>query len=137
MTRNKLIGFKKSTTAFNGTLFETFLLEIIQCLRVNSMANHIFVMDNVAFHKMAHIRAAIEQAGHSHIFLPPYSPQLNPIEEVFSKWKGFIKNENCNDLAHLLRAISIGHTTITEDDCRNYFDHMATFIGKALQNEVF
>jgi transposase len=47
----------------------------------------VFVMDNVAFHKTAEIRSIFENSMHEIVFLPPYSLFLNPIENIFSKWK--------------------------------------------------
>jgi transposase len=58
--------------------------------------NRCFMLDNVQFHRMATIRELILSQNHESLFLPPYSPQLNPIEDVFSKWKGLIKDANCN-----------------------------------------
>jgi transposase len=72
----------------------TFLTNLMTKLSVDKLYNRCFVLDNVPFHRMTVINELIESHGHRVLFLPPYSPQLNPIEEVFSKWKGIVKDSN-------------------------------------------
>lgn len=72
----------------NTKLFETYLKHI---LLPNLSAGMIIIIDNAAFHKAANIRRLIEQAGAQLIYLPPYSPDLNPIEHYWFKIKNSIR----------------------------------------------
>jgi transposase len=68
--------------------------------------------------------------------LPPYSPFLNPIEEVFAQWKNFIsgaRNENENDLN---KSIVSGFNSITEGQVKNYVRHMRIYLRKCIERNV-
>ena len=62
----------------------------------------LLVMDNASIHKTVINKSLITSAGHRYMFLPPYTPQLNPIEEVFSKWKTLIKSRNSQNIEDLM-----------------------------------
>ena len=81
--------------------------------------------DNAAIHHVQEVRDAIEQSGARLIFLPPYSPDFNPLEEVFSKVKSYIRK---NDV--VFQACDIPENLIMEafyqitgEDCYGYFEH--------------
>ena len=94
-------------------------------------------MDNASIHKGERVRYFVEQQGFELIFLPPYSPQLNPIEEIFSKWKHLIKSHNCETIQGLLDTISSTSSAITSIDCSSFFSHVREFILKGIRNEEF
>ncbi len=78
-----------------------FLAYVQQILAPSLKTGDILVLDNVAFHKVAGIREAIEARGARLLYLPPYSPDLNPIEKAFSKLKAFRPElTNGSDLRH-------------------------------------
>ena len=70
---------------------ESFLAYVEQVLRPTLKAGDVVVMDNLGSHKSRAVRAAIRSAGAHLLFLPPYSPDLNPIEQVFSKLKTLLR----------------------------------------------
>ena len=74
--------------AINGTLF---LAYVEQVLVPTLRAGDIVIMDNLASHKVAGVRRAIEAVGAILMFLPPYSPDLNPIEQAFAKLKTMLR----------------------------------------------
>ena len=81
--------------------------------------------DNAAIHKVPGVRALIEGAGALLIYLPPYSPDMNPIEEAFSKVKHYIRMndvvmEYLDNPEHL---ITEAFSTLTASDCYGYFHH--------------
>ena len=78
-------------------------------------------MDNLPAHKPAAIRTAIEDAGAELRFLPPYSPDFNPIEMAFSKLKAYLKKAAARTIPDLWDAIAEGIETFTPDECENYF----------------
>ncbi|MCP5019015.1 MAG: hypothetical protein GY938_27610 [Ketobacter sp.] len=65
-------------------------------------------MDNVRFHKMNDIKTMIFENGHIVEFLPPYSPFLNPIENVFSKWKNIVERDRNSSEDKLIESIGSG-----------------------------
>ena len=68
-----------------------FLAYVEQCLLPTLRAGDIVILDNLSSHKSAAVRAAIERVGATLRFLPPYSPDLNPIEQVFAKLKALLR----------------------------------------------
>jgi len=94
-------------------------------------------MDNCSIHRGSDVRNLIESKGHNLLFLRPYSPQLNPIEELFSKWKGLIKSGNPNTKDDLLALIKCSMTKITSQDCCSCFNHVREFAVKGVRREDF
>jgi transposase len=78
-------------------------------------------MDNLATHKEAGVKEAIEAAGARVEYLPPYSPDLNPIENMWSKVKQILKSRAPRTLAQLTRAARAGFAAITPSDCHGFF----------------
>jgi len=83
----------------------------------------IVIMDNLGSHKGRSVRTAIRKAGAHLIFLPPYSPDLNPIEMVFSKLKGGLRKARARTAPRILDAISELLPTFTPQECANYLRH--------------
>ena len=83
----------------------------------------IVVMDNLGAHKVAGVREAIESVGARLLYLPPYSPDLNPIEMIFSKFKWLLKSAATRTVDELWAACGTLLDCITEQDCRNCFRH--------------
>jgi len=81
----------------------------------------IVIMDNLPAHKPVAVRQAIEAAGAELRFLPPYSPDFNPIEMAFSKLKAFLKKTAARTVDDLWDAIAVGIDTFTQAECQNYF----------------
>jgi transposase len=83
----------------------------------------IVVMDNLAAHKDARVIAAIESAGAVVCFLPPYSPDLNPIEKMWSKVKEVLRSAEARTAEALLHAIGMALRAVTIDDAEGWFAH--------------
>ncbi|OHC91619.1 MAG: transposase [Sphingomonadales bacterium RIFCSPHIGHO2_01_FULL_65_20] len=81
----------------------------------------IVVMDNLGSHKGPAVRAAIEAAGARLLFLPPYSPDFNPIEMAFSKLKALLRKAAERTVEGLWATIGRLIDTITPDECANFF----------------
>ena len=81
----------------------------------------IVVMDNLGSHKGAAVRTLIEAAGATLLYLPPYSPDFNPIEQAFSKLKAMLRKTAARTVDALWTAISQIIETYTPDECTNYF----------------
>jgi transposase len=78
-------------------------------------------MDNLGSHKGAGIRAAIEAAGASLLYLPPYSPEFNPIENAFAKLKAMLRKAAARTVEDLWNTIGRIIATFTPAECANYF----------------
>jgi len=81
----------------------------------------IVVMDNLPAHKVAGVRSAIEAAGASLLYLPPYSPDLNPIEMAFSKLKAILKKAAARTVDDLWDVIAQSLDEFKATECKNYF----------------
>ena len=81
------------------------------------------VMDNLSAHKVAGVRAAIEQAGAAVKYLPPYSPDYNPIEEAFSKIKRFLRKVAARSKESLVEALGAALSAVSPEEVWGYFEH--------------
>jgi len=106
--------------AINGELFRGY---VEQHLAPTLSAGDVVVMDNLNSHKVVGVRAAIEAAGAELLFLPPYSPDFNPIEQVFAKFKRLIRSAEERTVAGLRRRCGELLARFPESQCRNYFRH--------------
>ncbi len=98
-----------------------FLAYVEQVLAPTLSPGDIVIMDNLPAHKPAAVRRAIEATGAELRFLPPYSPDFNPIEMAFSKLKAFLKKTAARTLDDLWDAIAQATETFTPPECLNYF----------------
>ncbi len=98
-----------------------FLAYVEHCLVPTLAPGDIVVMDNLPAHKPPAIRKAIENAGAELHFLPPYSPDFNPIEMAFSKVKAFLKKIAARTVTDLWDAIRDAIDAVTPADCRGFF----------------
>lgn len=99
----------------------SFLAYVEQQLVSTLKPGDIVIMDNLGSHKSKAVRAAIKSAGARLWFLPPYSPDLNPIEQAFAKVKHWMRNAQKRNREDAWR--HVGHITGTFDpqECQNYF----------------
>jgi putative transposase len=100
---------------------ESFLLYVQQILAPTLRSGDIVIMDNLGSHKSDSIRKTIMAAGARLIFLPPYSPDLNPIEQAFSKLKHHLRNAKERTVEATWKRIGAILKTFSPDECRNYF----------------
>ncbi len=107
---------------FDGPInAESFLAWVEQFLVPTRRPGRIVVMDNLSSHKDPAIRRAIRSAGAKLFYLPPYSPDLNPIEQAFAKLKTLLRKQNARSFEQVEVAIGRLLTSITPRDCRNFF----------------
>ena len=78
------------------------------------------MLDNLSSHKGDEVRQAIRAAGATLIFLPPYRPDLNPIEQVFAKLKQLLRKKDARSVEQTWRSIGDVLTTFTPDECMRY-----------------
>jgi len=98
-----------------------FLAYVQQVLVPTPRPGDVVILDNLAAHKGAAVRTAIEAAGASLRFLPPYSPDLNPIENAFSKLKALLRKAAARTVDQLWAAIAQAIQAFKPKECANYF----------------
>ena len=81
------------------------------------------MLDNLAAHKADGVRQAIAAAGASILYLPPYSPDLNPIEQLFAKLKALLRKAPARTRDELWQAIGRLLASVSSAECANYLDH--------------
>lgn len=102
----------------NGECFKTYVENV---LVPTLAAGDLVMMDNLGSHKGKAIRRAIRSAGAKLFFLPKYSPDLNPIEQVFAKLKHLLRKAAARTFEALIAAIGQLLGTYTQQGCANYF----------------
>ena len=103
-----------------ATVFEAYVEKV---LAPSLRRGQIVVMDNLGAHKGAKVRELIEERGCQLLYLPPYSPDFNPIEEAFSKIKGALRRAGARTREALIEAIGAAISAITARDARGFFEH--------------
>lgn len=103
--------------AVNGDIFRAY---VEQVLIPTLKAGDIVVMDNLSSHKVAGVRDAIEACGATLRYLPPYSPDLNPIEKAFAKLKALLRKLAARTIVKLWHAIGDLLNRFTPQECLNY-----------------
>jgi len=100
---------------------ELFLAWVKQGLVPALQRDDVVVLDNLATHKVAGVREAIDAAGARLEYLPPYSPDLNPIEPMWSKVKQELKSREPRTAHQLFKAAGAAFTAVTPEDCQGFF----------------
>jgi transposase len=104
--------------AMNGELFLAWVKQgLVPCLK----RGDVVIMDNLSTHKVAGVREAIEEAGARLEYLPPYSPDFNPIENLWSKVKQGLKSRAPRTPRQLVNAAKAAFATVTPKDCNGFF----------------
>jgi transposase len=101
-------------------VFEAYLERVlVPSLR----AGQVVVMDNLSSHKGPRVRELLEARGCELVYLPPYSPDFNPIEEAFSKLKALLRKAGARTREALLEAMGWALDAVTAKDARGFFEH--------------
>lgn len=101
----------------------TFVAYVQQCLVPTLDRRDIVIMDNLAAHKVTGVREAIEAVGAHLRYLPQYSPDLNPIEQGFSKVKAHLRKAAERTVEGLCRRIGLIVRSFNAQECANFFAH--------------
>jgi transposase len=135
ISRHGTFLYKKQDRPFNTETFSEFIDELLVKFDVEKISNAVLVLDNVQFHKSQVVRAKVEESSHELAFLPPYSPFLNPIENMFSQWKDKVGRGCPNNEEELLSLIDSSFLEISKEDCGNYYENMLGYIKRCLKRE--
>jgi transposase len=116
-------GMGPSLTVEGTTTSAVFEAYVEQVLAPSLRKGQVVVMDNLSAHKGERVGELIEERGCELIYLPSYSPDLNPIEEAFSKIKGLVRKAEARTREALVEAISSALSAISSGDARGFFEH--------------
>jgi len=118
------LGGMGQTMAVEGStdrgVFEAY---VEHALAPTLQAGQMVIMDNLSAHKPARVRELIEECGCELIYLPAYSPDLNPIEEAFAKIKGMLRRAGVRTKDALLEVLNEALSAVSSRDARGYFEH--------------
>jgi transposase len=106
--------------ATNREVFEAYVERV---LAPTLLPGQVVVMDNLSAHKGHKVRELIERRRCELIYLPPYSPDLNPIEEAFSKIKGILRKAEARTREALVVSLGVAISAVTARDARGFFEH--------------
>jgi transposase len=102
---------------------EIFLAYVERILVPSLKPNDVVILDNLPTHKVAGVRELVETAGAKLVYLPPYSPDFNPIEQVFSKLKALLRKAKERSVPALWDRIGQLLSAFPPQECQNYFSH--------------
>jgi len=117
------VGLEAMMTVNGATDSEVFTAFMREVLAPTLRPGDIVVLDNLSAHRSQAAREAVEQRGARLVFLPPYSPDLNPIERCWSKLKTYLRAAKARSREALEAAIKQAIATVSESDARAWFKH--------------
>jgi transposase len=118
-----LDGVRAMMAYEGGTSAEAFLRFIREALVPSLHKGDVVVLDNLGAHRAVGVRQAIEEVGARLVYLPPYHPELNPIELAWSKLKGLLKSIGARDLLSLAAALKRTKGLLTPSDMKGWYRH--------------
>lgn len=116
-------GVLTAVSVDDATSGEIFLGFVKGALLPRLKKGDVVVMDNLQAHKVKGVREAIESAGATLLYLPPYSPDLSPIEAMWSKVKQALRSLSARTIIALEEAMTTALRSITASDCEGFFRH--------------
>jgi transposase len=122
-----------------GTRTEHFLAyisNVMDVLDTNDMKGHYLVMDNAPIHTPVKVRELVEGRGYKCLYLPPYSPFLNPIEEFWSKVKAGVRRNALTADDQLSDRICEAVRMVTQTDCQAWIRHAVSFFARCKQEDI-
>lgn len=120
MSLDGMVASMTVPSATDSEVFEAFLQQVL-CPKLK--AGDVVVMDNLSVRKVNRVRDLIEGTGAQLLYLPPYSPDLNPIEKAWSKFKQFLRAAKARTAEALDQAVTEAIQTITAENAAAWFKH--------------
>lgn len=123
---------------YTAESFCLFLEELFAILLQMGRMGCWIILDNARFHHCAVVNACAIRHGHRLVFLPAYSPMLNPIESLFGKWKTLIRTQGVSfQVDELLSKMATARAEIAVSDCLGWVRDVGRNIGLSLQDHIF
>lgn len=118
-----LSGMGPSLAVERATTRAVFEAYVEEALAPSLRSGQVVVMDNLTAHKGERVRELIEERGCQLVFLPPYSPDFNPIEQAFSKLKGLLRRAEARTREALIEAMGAALSAVSAQDAWGFFGH--------------
>lgn len=118
----KLTGETAYTTYSGGTTGVIFVDYLENVLIPTLEKGDIVIMDNMRSHHIKKVAKVLENAGMKLLYLPPYSPDFNPIEKMWSKIKAILRKLKARSIEALPKAIKLAFNSVSSSDCRGWFE---------------
>ena len=116
------LGGMTAPMVLDGPMTSAWFLAYVEQILVPTLRRgDVVILDNLPAHKSAAVRNAVEATGAELRFLPPYSPDFNPIENAFSKLKALLRKAAARTVDQLCKAIASAIDALTPRDCVGYF----------------
>jgi transposase len=116
-----IVGAMSVAAATDGAVFHAYLEQVLLPELRRTRPDAVLVMDNLSAHKTGAVRALLDSSGFAYRYLPPYSPDLNPIEMAWAKVKGLLRKAAARTVDGLHAALGPALDTITAQDARGFF----------------
>ncbi len=116
-------GMGPCLAVVGGTTTAVFEAYVEKVLAPSLRSGQLVVMDNLSAHKGERVKELIEARGCELLYLPPYSPDFNPIEEAFSKIKDILRKAEARSCVALVEMLGAAISAITARDVRGFFEH--------------
>jgi transposase len=116
-------GMGPSLAVEGATDREVFEAYVEKILAPSLQAEQVVVMDNLSAHKGERVRELVEERGAQLLYLPPYSPDLNPIEEAFAKIKSLLRKAEARTREALVEAMGQAISAVSARDAQGFFEH--------------
>jgi transposase len=107
----------------------TFLAYVEQVLVPTLRPGQVVILDNLAVHKQIEVQTSVERAGARLRFLPPYSPDFNPIELAFAKLKAFLRAARPRSFDQVVELMRVAITLFTPEECENFIRHCGYLVA--------
>ena len=118
-----IAGAMSIAAATDGAVFHAYLEQVLLPELRRTKPDAVLVMDNLSAHKTASVRALLDASGFTYHYLPPYSPDLNPIEPAWAKVKGLLRKAAARTVDGLHAALGPALDAITAQDAQGFFRH--------------
>lgn len=118
-----IVGAMSVEAATSGAVFCAYLEQVLLPALRRSKPDAVLVMDNLAAHKTAQVRALLDRSGFAYRYLPAYSPDLNPIEPAWAKVKAALRRAAARSVDALHKACGPALAAVTPQDAAGFFRH--------------
>ncbi|XP_074603938.1 uncharacterized protein LOC141857343 [Brevipalpus obovatus] len=135
MNSKCLYLYEAKETPYEHLSFKDFLKTLFEYFERDGIEKAYIVMDNVRFYHHAEIESLLAGTSHEIVYLPAYSPFLNPIENLFNQLKYYVKITRPKTADEVFNAVRLSSEVVSEQNCQNYYSNMMKYIPKCMAFE--
>ena len=131
-----MIFIKVHLKPINGNDFVSCLNDLKSACLEKGIFNPVFILDNARIHHFSGVKELLANNDLKLLYLPPYSPFLNPIESSFSKWKNYVTRGNARNEEELMSLIANGFDSINLADCNGFYRKMLRYVNNHFLEKI-